>query len=228
VVLPNSPGLFEFLFLDQLPCSLGTDPAKSFVNELPVHYLLEEHTMKFSTASTFSIDKRARVFGIALIGFAFVLIHATVSVGEQPNEKKAYAKWVTSYDEAVEQSQETGRPIMLVFTGSDWCTWCHRLSDEVFMTHEFARWSSDNVIKVEVDFPQSHELPAELQTQNLDLKAQFGKYVSSYPTVLFATADGQFIGKTGYVAGGPQAWIQSAPTMVSSPAAKTKLLARSK
>ena len=185
--------------------------------------------MKFSIASTScSFNKQARVFGIAMIVFAFVLIYATVSIGEQPNEKKAYAKWVTSFDEAVEQSQATGRPIMLVFTGSDWCTWCHRLSDEVFMTHQFARWSTENVIKVEVDFPQSHELPAELQTQNQNLKEQFGKHVSSYPTVVFVTADGQYIGKTGYVAGGAQSWIQSAPTMISSPAAKTKMLARSK
>jgi len=185
--------------------------------------------MKSSTASTsFSFNKQARVFHTAMIVFAFVLTCNAVSLGEQPNEKKAYAKWVTSYDEAVGQSEATGRPIMLVFTGSDWCTWCHRLSDEVFMTHEFARWSSDHVIKVEVDFPQSQELPAELQTQNQNLKEQFGKYVSSYPTVLFVTADGQYIGKTGYVAGGAQSWIQSAPTMTSIPAANTKMLARSK
>ncbi len=144
---------------------------------------------------------------------------------DQPIMKKAYAEWVVSYDVATEQSKKSGRPIMLVFSGSDWCSYCSKLSHEVFTTHQFARWSTDNVIKVEVDFPQSYVLPEAIKTQNQKLKAKFGHHVTSYPTVLFVDSYGNLLGKTGYVAGGAEAWIQSAKTSVPV-AKKQDLLAQ--
>ena len=149
-------------------------------------------------------------FAIAVIGFNV----AAESRGDQPNAIRPYAEWVVSYNKAVEQAKLTGRPIMLVFSGSDWCTWCQKLSQEVFTTHEFARWSTDNVIKVEVDFPMTHPLPEAVRLQNENLKAQFGGEVATYPTVLFISADGKILGKTGYVAGGPRNWIEKAKDVV--------------
>lgn len=151
-------------------------------------------------------------FTVAIIGLAL----ATESRGEQPNAIKPYAKWVVSYNRAVEQAKQTGRPIMLVFSGSDWCSWCQKLSQEVFTTHEFARWSTDNVIKVEVDFPMSHPLPEEVRLQNERLKNRFADEIVSYPTVLFISPDGKILGKTGYVAGGAMKWIQTANEVVKS------------
>lgn len=186
--------------------------------------------MSFSTAPIFaSFKSPARFLTITFVAFAFMLTWSTASFGDQPVLKpKSYEKWVTSYADAVEKSAATGKPIMLVFSGTDWCSWCTRLSSEVFTTHEFARWSSDNVIKVEVDFPQTYALPPEIAAQNMELKAQFGHHVSSYPTVLFVTADGQFIGKTGYVAGGPEPWIDAALTVIPETPTRPELLANSK
>ncbi len=161
-------------------------------------------------------------FAVAMIGFAL----AAESRGDQPNSIRPYAEWVVSYNKAVEQAKQTGRPIMLVFSGSDWCAWCQKLSQEVFTTHEFARWSTDNVIKVEVDFPMSHALPEEIRMQNENLKNKFGREIVSYPTVLFISADGQILGKTGYVAGGAKNWIAQA-TDVVKPKGSQDLLARS-
>ena len=62
--------------------------------------------------------------------------------------------WVQSFDEAVSQSEISGKPIMLVFSGSDWCSYCQLLEHEVLRTPEFESWSNDNVIKIMVDFPQ--------------------------------------------------------------------------
>jgi thioredoxin-related protein len=95
--------------------------------------------MKPSVATTYSATNyRARVIGITFIVSALSLIYATVTFGEQPNDNKGYEQCVISCDEAVNQSKATGRPIKLVFTGSDWCTWCNRLAEEVFTTYEFA------------------------------------------------------------------------------------------
>ncbi len=59
----------------------------------------------------------------------------------------------SSYESAVANAKESGRPIMLVFTGSDWCVWCQRLEHDILRTPEFEKWSR-KVVPVELDFPQ--------------------------------------------------------------------------
>jgi len=118
-------------------------------------------------------------------------------------------------NKAIEISQKTNKPIMLFFTGSDWCGWCKKLVKEVYKTSEFNTWAKKNVILVEVDFPRRSKLSSELTAQNNSLKQIFQP--RGYPTVYFAKpvkgADGnvQFktLGQTGYVAGGPTKWIAS-------------------
>lgn len=119
-------------------------------------------------------------------------------------------------NKAIELSQKTNKPIMLFFTGSDWCGWCKKLVKEVYKTSEFNTWARKNVVLVEVDFPRRSKLSSELTAQNNSLKQIFQP--RGYPTVYFAKpvkgADGnvQFktLGQTGYVAGGPTKWIASA------------------
>ncbi|MBT5698802.1 MAG: thioredoxin family protein [Flavobacteriales bacterium] len=119
-------------------------------------------------------------------------------------------------NKAIELSQKTNKPIMLFFTGSDWCGWCKKLVKEVYKTSEFNTWAKKNVVLVEVDFPRRSKLSSELTAQNNSLKQIFQP--RGYPTVYFAKpvkgADGnvQFktLGQTGYVAGGPTKWIASA------------------
>jgi protein disulfide-isomerase len=72
------------------------------------------------------------------------------------------------------------------------------------------------VVLVELDFPRKKAQPAHIKTQNAQLQRQFN--VRGYPTIWFVKADsdssGQLnlsqLGKTGYVKGGPAAWISSA------------------
>lgn len=123
--------------------------------------------------------------------------------------------WTNNLDKAIEISNQTKKPILLFFTGSDWCGWCHRLQDEVFKKPEFAVWAKSNVVLVEVDFPRKTQLAPEIQTQNFQLQQSFG--VQGYPTVWFVNAiknDGKVsydrLGSTGYLAGGPAVWLENA------------------
>ncbi len=123
--------------------------------------------------------------------------------------------WYDNLDKAMEVSNKTKKPMMLFFTGSDWCGWCIRLQKEVFKTPEFTAWAKDNVVLVELDFPRRKQLAPEIRTQNMQLQQTFG--VQGYPTVWFAKGtkkDGKVnfeqLGRTGYVAGGPSAWLTGA------------------
>ena len=46
--------------------------------------------------------------------------------------------WHTDVNKAVDISAKTKKPLLLFFTGSDWCGWCIKLQKEVMKTPEFA------------------------------------------------------------------------------------------
>jgi len=122
-------------------------------------------------------------------------------------------KWETDINKAISVSNKTKKPMLLFFTGSDWCGWCIRLQKEVLKTPEFATWAKKNVVLVELDYPRSKPQSDAIKTQNNALQQTFG--IQGFPTVYFATAKVNAkkvpaftgIGSTGYVAGGAKAWL---------------------
>ena len=147
--------------------------------------------------------------------FLSVVLSLQVSAQEHGNQE-----WLTDVNVAIQKSVETGKPIFLFFTGSDWCGWCIRLQNEVFHSDKFTQWSKENVVLVELDFPRRKQLPQELQNQNNTLQQIF--QVQGFPTVHFVTpeikTDGTVnfkpIGQSGYLAGGPDAWIANANSLL--------------
>ena len=120
--------------------------------------------------------------------------------------------WETNVTKAMAISNETQKPLLLFFTGSDWCGWCIRLQKEVLRTPEFAAWAKENVVLVELDYPRKAPQTADIKKQNNELQMAFG--IQGFPTIILANAitkDGKVnfegIGSTGYVAGGPSAWL---------------------
>ncbi len=129
--------------------------------------------------------------------------------------------WYTDVAKATEASQAQKKPLMLFFTGSDWCGWCKRLQGEVFFTNEFKDWAKKNVIAVELDFPRTKPLAPEIASQNQNLQQMFG--VRGYPTVWFVNSilkekqiSFEKLGSTGYVAGGPTSWIGNANSILAA------------
>lgn len=129
--------------------------------------------------------------------------------------------WQTDVNKAIELSKKSKKPLLLFFTGSDWCGWCIRLQKEVLTTPEFVAWANDNVILVELDFPRRTAQAPELKKQNMELQQLFT--VQGYPTVWFANVTNvggkinfEQLGKTGYVAGGPTAWLAGANQILAN------------
>ncbi len=80
--------------------------------------------------------------------------------------------WYLNYDEAKKAAKAENKPIVILFTGSDWCPPCRALRKEVFPNAIFKR-EAQKVILVLADFPKRKQLPAEQRQLNRQLAATF-------------------------------------------------------
>jgi protein disulfide-isomerase len=123
----------------------------------------------------------------------------------QPEANDEDLGWIKKHAEAIAASKKSGLPMLVNFTGSDWCGWCVKLHKEVFATKEFKEWAATNVVLLELDFPNKKAQDAAIKAKNEELAKQYK--VEGYPTILILDGTGKKIGELGYVAGGPTVWI---------------------
>ena len=117
------------------------------------------------------------------------------------------AVWHTDFEAAKTQAKEEKKPIFINFTGSDWCGWCIKLEKEVFKKEEFHKYAKDNLVLVEVDFPNKKKQSDEVKAQNKKLDKDFK--IEGYPTLFLLDADGKKLsGDIGYREGGPAAYVE--------------------
>jgi thioredoxin-related protein len=129
--------------------------------------------------------------------------------------------WHTDMAKATKASLKENKPLLLFFTGSDWCGWCIKLQRDVLKTNEFATWANKNVILVELDFPRSKPQDPNLKIQNQQLAQTFG--IQGYPTVWFVnpvkTQDNKVnltgLGSLGYDKSASN-WITNANTFLAN------------
>lgn len=149
-----------------------------------------------------------------------ILVIAFLTLTSMSIQAQEELTWHTDMSKASDISIKENKPMFLFFTGSDWCGWCIRLQKEVFKTPEFIKWAKENVVLVELDFPRKNEQTDAVKMQNAQLQQQL--QVRGYPTVWFVSAvktdEGKVnltaLGSTGYVAGGPEKWLEGANQII--------------
>lgn len=98
--------------------------------------------------------------------------------------------WRHSYDQAVAESNETARPLLMFFT-ADWCPPCTQMKAWVFSDHGVAQTIEAGFIPVRVDLSREG-LPDQF------LADRYG--VQAIPTILILTPDGRTISMSaGYL-----------------------------
>ncbi len=120
--------------------------------------------------------------------------------------------WTTDVLAAAASAKDLGRPLLIDFTGSDWCSWCMKLEREVFVTPAFVAWAARHVVLMRADFPKKTQLPKALAEQNDMLAQRFG--IKGFPTVEIIAISGAYLGSLGYQEGGPDPWIAAASKMM--------------
>ena len=119
--------------------------------------------------------------------------------------------WYDDFADARKESEKTGRPVLALFTGSDWCPYCVKLKKNFLDTPEFKAFAKDNVILFFADFPDGVKLPAGLRIQNEDLAKKYG--VNGFPTTIIISPKGKEMGRVG---GCPPHYLDGVKTIVKT------------
>ena len=115
--------------------------------------------------------------------------------------------WFADLTAAQARAMATNRPIVAVFSGSDWCKPCIIYEQEVFAKPEFVAFAKDRLILAHFDFPrQKKNQPTDAQLKLNETAAAKLNREGDFPLAVIIAPDGKVLAKTGYIAGGPDAF----------------------
>ena len=119
---------------------------------------------------------------------------------------RAESGWLDDYKKAQQEAKASNKFLLLDFTGSDWCGWCKKFDKEILSQSQFQDYARENLVLVELDFPQAKPQSPELRRQNQELANQY--QVQGFPTIVVLNGDGQKLWQyDGYFSDGPAAFI---------------------
>lgn len=97
--------------------------------------------------------------------------------------------WYEDFDEAVEISIKSEKPLFILFLGSDWCQNCMVLQKEILNHQDFVERIKEKFVFVKVDFPLKKKLSHKLISRNQSLKEEF--QIKGFPTVVICLPSGE-------------------------------------
>ncbi len=89
---------------------------------------------------------------------------------------KGRAQVYTDPDQAFAAAAASGKQVLLVFQGSDWCIPCIRLEEKVLSTGRFEQFATDSLVVLKADFPQRKKVDAALTGRYEKLAAAFNPH----------------------------------------------------
>ncbi len=132
-------------------------------------------------------------FPFALSLLASVLLSAFAEV---PSSGAKAGEWTQDLNAALELAKARHMPVMLKFTGSDWCGWCKIMEKNVFSTKDFEKWAAGRVVLVTIDQPHDKSLvPERFQTRNKELFSKYG--IRGVPCYVVQDSEGKELGRLG-------------------------------
>ena len=106
-------------------------------------------------------------------------------------------KFTQDYDAALKYAKEKGLPVLMNFTGSDWCGWCKLMDKTVFSKPEWKEYAKNNLVLIYIDFPRKNPdlVPEKYRKRNNDLSQKYE--VQGFPTYVLLDSKGIKLGQLG-------------------------------
>ena len=127
---------------------------------------------------------------------------ATTAIGwaekvEADIDGATVGKWTMDMDAAKKLAADKKLPILLDFSGSDWCGWCKVMEENVFTLPAWSAYATNNLVMVLLDFPNDKSLvPEKYVARNKALQSKYG--VQGFPTFIVLDDDGEtLLGQLG-------------------------------
>lgn len=147
----------------------------------------------------------------------FVLAVMAAVAAAPSGAARASDRWLTSYETALETAQKTGRPVLTIFTGSDWCPHCRTLEDNVLATETFLDWADERVVLLMIDLPQQG-ISQAVRSERSQVCIKYG--VRTFPSALLIDPEGKKLAlQTGYTGQPASTWIAHFASHVPAPEA---------
>lgn len=89
------------------------------------------------------------------------------------------------------QTDTLSRPVVLVFSGSDWCQPCIRFEKQVLQDSVFLNYAAAHLTVVKADFPQRKKLPPDQRLENERLAVQYNPD-GKFPHIVLLRPDRSF------------------------------------
>lgn len=109
---------------------------------------------------------------------------------------------------AFAQAAQTGKKIMLVFSGSDWCIPCIQFNKKILTDSTFLHFAQDSLVILEADFPQRKKIASPLRTQYDSLAAAFNPR-GSFPQVVLLSPEKKLMANVPYQQETPAGFIST-------------------
>ena len=117
-----------------------------------------------------------------------------------PEAPPVTAHWLTDFAAASAQAKAENKPLLINFTGSDWCAGCLLIDRYILNTQAFKDYADRHLVLVTADFPVKNQLPPAVADQNKALTEKF--QIQHLPAMTLLNSQGQVIFQSyGYVRG---------------------------
>jgi thiol-disulfide isomerase/thioredoxin len=117
------------------------------------------------------------------------------------------AIWLNDLTAALALAKANNRPLVAVFSGSDWCPPCVTYEKEVFSQPGFAAFAQNRLVLAHFDYPRlpKNQLSPDQQQRNAAAAALLNRE-GDFPLAVVVSPEGKVLAKTGYIVGGPDAF----------------------
>ncbi|AXG70822.1 disulfide bond reductase DsbH [Kordia sp. SMS9] len=105
-------------------------------------------------------------------------------------QEEVKLNWLTDFEEAKKISKKEKKPILIYFTGSDWCPPCKMLKEDFFYTKKFKK-KSKNFVLVMADFPRRIDIITDAERQQNRKLAQKYNTKNKFPNLVAVNHKGK-------------------------------------
>lgn len=114
--------------------------------------------------------------------------------------------WCETYTESVKKARKENKPLLILFTGTNWCPACMKLEREVLNKPQFAQALGNKFVFYKAEFPS----PTPEGLNSSPDKVLLDRYnVDKFPTFVAIDGFGALLFTMNYASGGPDVYIRT-------------------